>query len=159
MLRYVTDDAGVPLALTVTVDYRATLGDLVAAGKYRYPDPDITPERFWRTGEVQRTISFRILRADVRLSHADVEAAIAATGLRAVTPLELLSACTAMPDVPSDGRVAALGVVWHDERTSARRVTLVQRYNGSRYLDLHPLHFLWHVGDQFLVAPADGGAP
>lgn len=159
MLHDITDDEDEPLMIPATVDYRAAFGDVVYAGGYRYPDPDVTAERFWRNGEGSRTLFFRILRASTRIGHADVEAAIAAHGVRPATPLEMLTVCAAYPDLPLEGHLAALGVIWEQENVGTRRVPVVQRYNGKRYLDLHPLHFLWKPGDQFLVAPADGGAP
>lgn len=169
MLQFLSDAEDEPLVFPVTVDYRASFADLFVAGDYRYPDPDVTGERFFVPGTGTRTLFFRILEVtgQRRVPSETVLASVKEHQVRPVTFVELLAVCAAIPNLPSADEatvlreIAAFGTV--REIGSGDRpncyVPVVQRFNGRRYLEPHRVDFPWKPGDQFLVAPRDAVQP
>jgi hypothetical protein len=165
MLEFVHDDEQEPVIVPVTVDYEAPFEALMEAGRYRYPDPDLTAANFFAGGKGRRALFFSILEVvGAPLSSLEVAAAIAGRRARGATLLELLAACAAHPELPLDRGpalvhdLAAFGAIRELGNPARRYVPVVQRYNGHRYAEPHPYDFLWRPGDQFLVASLDAAA-
>ncbi len=169
MLQFRVNEFGDRLVLPATIEDDSTFDDLMAAGRYRYPDPDITASTFFpprahhtsstndTTDNRRRLAFFWILEVapGVKMNSDEVIAYIRAYGVLATTFLEQLTVCAVHPHSPANGRLAAYATARKIGRTEPNwYVPVVYRYNGRSYIEPHRIDFGFRPGDGFLVRPS-----
>lgn len=133
----------------LTVDYSMSLAEMVAAGGYDVPNPNITPENF-PVGEGEGEVAAVIVHLGRYASDEEVLGNIEHQGLRSATMVELLAFGSQYPKYQREYPIAALGSIW-DSPQGRRNVGYLWGGPGVRALGLDWLNEGWFANCRFLA--------
>lgn len=129
---------------SITVDYSASVEQLVEAGKYGWSNDDITSHNFpsFERGMAQVVVYLVNFNSDI--SSEDVIRELDRQGLRPATLKELLTLGVAQPDLQCKNPIVALDYGYVD-------VPFLDSCRGGSYrsLNLHWRDYDWRLGCQF----------
>lgn len=100
-----------PLVLKIVVDYSMTLGQMIAAGGYRWRNDDINDERFPLLGEGKVENTVELIHFNRPISSNDAEKELDKMGFRPAIIEELLAFAAAFPETQRKSPIVALGSV------------------------------------------------
>lgn len=135
----------------IVVDYRQSLKDMIAAGKYDRANPDITWRHFPVRGIGQVKLNAILIHYDQLMSNDDVLADLDRQGLRAATIAELLAFGAAYPNEQLGYRpIVALNPVWMVGLSQANNRVYLARDIHDRLLNIL-WNNSWTTSYQFLA--------
>ncbi len=135
---------------TLPVNSALPLAEAIAAGKYDWVNPDITPDRFPIFGEATVEVEMRFVHFNCAMESDNVLKELDQAGLRPATLAELLAFGAKYPDKQREFPIIALGSVWQD-RYGDRNVPGLWNDASVRRLRLNWFDSGWDEDCRFLA--------
>ena len=96
----------------VVVDYRKSLAEMISAGKYDWPDSDITQKHFPVKGRGQQEVEVALFHFKKIMISKEVIAEMAKGDYRPAEIEKLLALGASQPELQKEFPIVGLGSVW-----------------------------------------------
>lgn len=114
----------------VTINYDASLADMIRTGRYDWVNPNITEKNFPVKGKGIKEVVIELTRFNRLISSDDALSELEKRGLRPATIEEFLAFGAAYPEVQQGSQTVTLGSVWRAPGWCSR----CPRGNGAWWL-------------------------